>query len=148
MTRCFIPPDNSCGYCLYLRSPSEIPTNFRISRAFCFFSAALIPFLPTKTSSICLPILMVGFRDVIGSWKMNPISVPRILRSAFLSILSTSSPLYKIWPPSKNPGGSGFSLMIQEEVTLFPQPDSPTIPRISPGRTSKLTSRTAFTTPP
>jgi hypothetical protein len=37
--------------------------------------------------------------------------------------------------------------MIEREVTLFPHPDSPTKPRISPRRTWKLTPSTAFTTP-
>ena len=45
----------------------EIPTILRISSAFAFFSAALIPFLPTNTSSICFPIRIVGFNEVIGS---------------------------------------------------------------------------------
>ena len=33
------------------------------------------------------------------------------------------------------------------EVTLFPLPDSPTTPRISPGLTEKLMPRTACTSP-
>jgi hypothetical protein len=33
------------------------------------------------------------------------------------------------------------------DVTVFPDPDSPTIPRLSFGRTSKLTPSTAFTSP-
>src|SRR5438309_11093804 len=32
-------------------------------------------------------------------------------------------------------------------VTLLPQPDSPTMPSVSPGYSSKLTSRTALTSP-
>src|SRR3984893_11467974 len=32
-------------------------------------------------------------------------------------------------------------------VTLFPQPDSPTMPSVSPGKSSKLTLRTALTSP-
>ena len=112
MTRCFIPPDNSCGYCLYLFSTSEIPTSLIISSAFSFTSFFVTSVLPRKTSSIWAPTLMVGFRDVIGSWNTNPISCPRSFLSSLLLILSTFFPSNNISPPSKNPGGSGFSLMI------------------------------------
>ena len=37
--------------------------------------------------------------------------------------------------------------MIDSEVTLLPQPDSPTSPSVSPARTEKLTPSTARTTP-
>lgn len=41
----------------------------------------------------------------------------------------------------------GSSFMIERQRTLFPQPDSPTIARVSPFFTKKLTSRTASTSP-
>ena len=34
------------------------------------------------TSAICLPIIIVGFSDVIGSWKTMPISLPLTARSS------------------------------------------------------------------
>jgi hypothetical protein len=36
---------------------------------------------------------------------------------------------------------------IASDVTLFPQPDSPTIPRVSPGAMSNETPLTAWTIP-
>ena len=54
-------------------------------------------------------------------------------------------------PPAKIVGGSvvfdGFSPMIVRQVTLLPQPDSPTIPSVLPFSTEKLTPSTARTTP-
>ena len=44
------------------------------------------------------------------------------------------------------PGGA-TSRRIESEVTLLPQPDSPTRPNTSPRRTSRLTPSTAVTTP-
>ena len=44
-------------------------------------------------------------------------------------------------------GGMSWRRMIESEVTLLPQPDSPTIPRVSPGMIEKLTPSTALTTP-
>ena len=35
---------------------------------------------------------------------------------------------------------------IEWQVVVFPQPDSPTSPNVSPGSTVKLTPSTAFTT--
>ena len=38
ITRCLIPPDNSCGYAPYTRSGIAIPTRFNISIDFAFAS--------------------------------------------------------------------------------------------------------------
>ena len=41
----------------------------------------------------------------------------------------------------------GKSFMILLHSALFPHPDSPTMASVSPGRSVKLTSRTACTSP-
>ena len=41
----------------------------------------------------------------------------------------------------------GISRITEELVTLFPDPDSPTIPMVSPCFKVKLTPSTAFVTP-
>ncbi len=41
----------------------------------------------------------------------------------------------------------GFRPMIVRQVTLLPQPDSPTMPRVCPFSTEKLTPSTALTMP-
>ncbi len=40
-------------------------------------SSADAPRCSTTVSEIWSPILIVGFSDVIGSWKIMPISLPR-----------------------------------------------------------------------
>ena len=45
------------------------------------------------------------------------------------------------------PPGSGTSRRIDRHVIDFPDPDSPTIPRVSPRCTEKLVPSTALTTP-
>jgi len=132
ITLCFIPPLSSRGYWLYLLFPSEIPTIFNISKAFSFDFFLLYTFLWTNISSIYFPIFIVGFNEVIGSWNINPISTPLIFLISLSDIFVISLPLYFMEPFSKNPGGSELSLTKHCAVTLFPQPDSPTIPTISP----------------
>ena len=46
------------------------------------------------------------------------------------------------------PGGLGTSRMIDSDVTDLPQPDSPTMPSVSPGASEKLTPSTAANTLP
>src|SRR5262247_2108125 len=45
------------------------------------------------------------------------------------------------------PGGEAIRRMMESEVTLLPQPDSPTTASVSPGATVKDTPSTARTTP-
>src|ERR1700689_1708294 len=66
----------------------------------------------------------------------------RLVRSFPLPILAMSSPLITIEP---DVGGSRATI-IRPGVVL-PQPDSPTRPNVSPGRTSNDTSDTACTAP-
>ena len=64
---------------------------------------------------------------------------------------STDSPssLWKIIsPPEISPGGEGIKRIAEREVTDFPDPDSPTIPMVSPLLRVKLIPFTALTTVP
>ncbi len=45
------------------------------------------------------------------------------------------------------PGGDGISRMMDRDVTLLPQPDSPTMPSVLPFSKSKLMPSTAGTRP-
>ena len=53
-----------------------------------------------------------------------------------------------ISPPLIIPGGLGINLIADKEVTDFPDPDSPTIPIVSPLFKLKLISLTALTVVP
>src|SRR6184192_3002698 len=73
-------------------------------------------------------------------------SFPRMSRTSSPGIVTMSVPLNRICPPVMRPGSCTRRRM-ESAVTLLPQPDSPTMPRVSPGCKSKLTPSTALTTP-
>src|SRR4051812_10089716 len=50
-------------------------------------------------------------------------------------------------PATMRPGGEAIRRNMESEVTLLPQPDSPTMASVSPGATEKETPSTARTTP-
>src|SRR5918998_6704980 len=56
-------------------------------------------------------------------------------------------PSKRISPSGYSTGGFGLSCIMLSAVTLLPLPDSPTIPRVSPGSREKETPSTAFTIP-
>ncbi len=60
---------------------------------------------------------------------------------------STSRPPKRISPETIFPGGSGINRMSERFATDLPEPDSPTIPSVSPRLSSKPMPSTAFTTP-
>ena len=100
----------------------------------------------SRTSRICRPIVRTGFRLVIGSWKIIAISLPRTLRSSEPFNPSRSLPSNIARPPVTPPLFARIP-RIASDVTLFPHPDSPTIPRVSPGAMSNETPLTAWTIP-
>src|SRR5262245_8610889 len=85
------------------------------------------------------PTRLRGFSDAYGSWKIIIISRRIGLISARERfVMSRSSKT--IFPPV----GSSSRMMQRASVDL-PQPDSPTMPSVSPRSTLKLTPSTAFT---
>src|SRR5579863_828478 len=84
---------------------------------------------------------MRGSSDAYGSWNIICMS-RRFVRSFPLLILAMSSSLMTMEP---DVGGSRATIILP--VVVLPQPDSPTRPNVSPGRTSKDTSETACTAP-
>ena len=76
---------------------------------------------------------MIGFKDVIGSWNTMATVVPRNSfqsssvnsRQSLPSIINVSALIF-VLPYGSNPINELTS-------TDLPQPDSPTIPKISPG---------------
>jgi len=73
---------------------------------------------------------------------------PRTARISAADASSSRCPSNTISPPAMRPGGDGTSCITDRLVTDLPDPDSPTIPSVSPRRTSKLTPSTARTTRP
>ena len=75
---------------------------------------------------------MEGFSALMGSWKIMLIRPPRILRISASEAVSRSMPSRTTLPCVTLPGVSFRRRMMDRLVTLLPQPDSPTRPRISP----------------
>src|SRR5579872_6571256 len=83
-------------------------------------------------SAICSPTVSTGLSEVIGSWKMIAMSLPRIRRISDSLFFKRFSPLKMISPASIRPGGEGMSRMIVSALTDLPLPDSPTMPSVEP----------------
>ena len=92
-------------------------------------------------------MVSTGLSEVIGSWKIIAMSLPRTPRIASSLSASRSTPSSLTEPPAMRPGGSGTSRIRDSAVMLLPQPDSPTIASVSCGASAKLTPSTALTTP-
>ena len=117
------------------------------------------------------PIESTGLSDVIGSWKIIEISLPRSSRRRRFDARRRFSPRNRASPVETEmcffvswrnasicaPAGAsassemrpGFGLRSRIDiiVTLLPEPDSPTTPSVCPGRTSNETPSTALTIP-
>jgi hypothetical protein len=100
------------------------------------------------TSSICRPMVMTGLREVMGSWKIIAIRAPRSLRSAGSGSVSRSCPSKRMRPDRTFRLSGGKRPMIVLAVTDLPDPDSPTMHRISPRCSRSETSRTAWARSP
>ena len=84
-------------------------------------------------SAIWWPMVNTGSSEVIGSWNTIAATRPRRAEISRLSAASMS------WPPSVSvlavilAGGSRSRRSRAAQVTDLPEPDSPTMPRLSPG---------------
>ncbi len=146
ITRWRMPPENWCGYSLIRSWTRGMPTRSRTSAALSMACSLDTSRCRETASAICLPTVMVGFSEVSGSWKIMPISLPRIFRICSSDKAVRSWPLSLMLPVAMCPPvGSRF--MIDKAVIVLPQPDSPTMPRVSPGSSWNETPSTACTTP-
>src|SRR5919198_813657 len=123
-----------------------MPTRSSASAAFAVASLRSMPKCVSSASRIWRPIVKTGLSDVIGSWKIIAISRPRIERSARSLWRIRSRPSNNARPDSTRPLRAS-SPRIASDVTLLPQPDSPTIPSVSPGAMSNEMPLTACTVP-
>ena len=115
------------------------------ARRACFFVTSRWSMI---ASTSCRPIVCTGFSDVIGSWKIIAMSLPRMLaQPARRCTVSRFLALEQRLAARRSCCASAFSPMIVRQVTLLPQPDSPTMPRVLPFSTEKLTPSTALTMP-
>ncbi|MNK87097.1 hypothetical protein D3C87_1070260 [compost metagenome] len=141
-----MPPESWCGYSFTRRSGSGICTRRSISTARCSASARLAFWCSCTVSAICRPTVSTGFSEVIGSWKIIEMRLPRICRISRSLSCIRSVPRRRT-APMWRPGGVGTSRRIESAVTLLPQPDSPTTPSVRPARTVYDTPSTERTVP-
>ena len=97
-------------------------------------------------SAIWSPQVKTGLSEVIGSWKIIEIWLPRTSRISSSESFSRSRPSSRISPSTILPGRP-MRRMIDSAVMLLPQPDSPTTPSVLPSSIAKLTPSTALTMP-
>ncbi len=144
ITRWRMPPDSWCGKDFRRRSASPMPTDSSSSAA---WSRASPPFRPrcrSRISVICRPMVSTGLSELIGSWKTMAISLPRTARSSSSGMFSRSSPSKRTDPLISTPRRPSRP-RAASDVTLLPEPDSPTMPTVAPAATSRLTPSTALT---
>jgi hypothetical protein len=96
-----------------------------------------------SASAIWKPTGSTGLSEVIGSWKIMPMRLPRIACFPASSAAVMSTPSTTMRPLEMRPTPAGSRPMTDSAVRLLPQPDSPTRASVSRRLTSKLTSRTA-----
>src|SRR5262249_53649427 len=130
------------------RDASGMPTRSIISIERRRASTRVLCSCCSSTSPSCVPMRRYGLSDVIGSWKIIEMRLPRIRRMSLSATLKRSCPPNSTVPPVMRPGGSRIKRRIDRFVTLLPLPLSPTMPSVRPGSTSNDTPSTAATTPP
>ena len=81
------------------------------------------------------PIVSTGFSEVIGSWKIIAMSLPRILPHLVVVELEQVAPVEDDLALDDLARGLGIRRMSESALTLLPQPDSPTSPSVSPSST-------------
>ena len=147
ITRWRMPPESWWGYSSSRRLASAMRTRSSISPARSRAARHGTPRWRTTFSAICVPTVSTGLRLVIGSWKIIEMRWPR--RRFIASSLSavSSSPSKRIEPEAMRPVSLGIRRRMDSAVTDLPQPDSPTMPSVSPRASSNDTPSTARTTP-
>src|SRR6478609_7826202 len=96
-------------------------------------------------SEICFPTVNTGFSEARASWKTIAMRSPRRWRTSRSPSPTSSRPRKRTLPVTIADFGSKPRMAI--DVTLLPEPDSPTMPSVSSGSSVKLTSSTARTSP-
>ncbi len=93
MIRCRMPPESWCGYSFTRRSALGMCTSLSMSTVLAMASRRPSPSWRRMASAICSPQVNTGLSEVIGSWKIMEISLPRILRILFAGKVTRSTPL-------------------------------------------------------
>ena len=90
-----------------------------------------------------VPMRLNGLSEVIGSWKTMAISGPQKCFISDFFIVDMSRPANVTVPLMSRAGPFWSSPMMVRPRTDLPEPDSPTMPRVSPAETWIETPSTA-----
>ena len=80
-------------------------------------------------STIWSPQVKTGLSEVMGSWKIMDMRLPRVASTSLSERASTSVSRSRMLPVTMRPGRS-MSRITERAVTDLPQPDSPTTPSV------------------
>jgi hypothetical protein len=144
-TRCRMPPENSCGNDFARSLACGMPTTSRSCTARRIAASRLVFWCTHTASAICHPTVKEGLSELSGSCGIHAITLPRIA-PRLRSLMPTSSvPRHRIEPATCVPLGRSPSTACA--IVDLPEPDSPTMPMLSPRSTTRSTPRTARTNP-
>ena len=144
-TRCRMPPERWCGYWRSRASGVGMPTSAKSSTARTRAWVVSISMCACRVSTICVPMLSTGLSEVIGSCNTTAIERARSWRSASGASVVSSRPSSLTRPLMRALGGSRRSTARASMV--LPDPDSPTMPRVRPAASVRLTWSTARSGP-
>ena len=105
-----------------------------------------MPRCSRNDSVICLPIVMTGLSELIGSWKTIATSAPQSRRIALSSSSMSSWPM-NMTLPERRTFSFGRRFITEREKIVLPEPDSPTMPSVVPRFSESVTPSTARTRP-
>ena len=131
MMRWRIPPESWLGNLRNICFGSGMRTSVSNSILRARASLRLIPSRTRRLSWSCEPILRTGLSAVIGSWKIMAMPVPNSLRTSSRDISESTLPS-KVMRPSRVTLLPESRPMAARDITVLPEPDSPTMPILIP----------------
>src|SRR3954447_16734015 len=125
-----------------------MPTRASMSMARSRATFLFVPGWCTRyASTICDPTVKYGCMALSGSWKIMAILPPRSFRTCSSVAVTSSWSSSQISPVTLALLRARCRPSIASEVTLLPEPDSPTMPSVLPFSSEKVEPLTAWTMP-
>ena len=140
LTRCFIPPESSCGNMSRKRASTLTRSNSSSARSRA--AAVPAPVCSARMSSNIFRTRTTGLSEFMLDWNTVDTYDHRSGRSSSSSSVVTSRSPQRIEPPVMCPGLRSSRSTACAKVVL-PEPDSPASPTNSPGATCSDTLVTA-----
>lgn len=137
-TRCFMPPDSSCGYARSTRRSRATSSSSSVARS--VTSPGTLCAANVSANWACTRI--TGLSEFMLLWNTVDRSTQRSSRSFSSSAVVRSTPSKVTRPPVMRAGGESSRSTALPSVDL-PQPDSPSSPTNSPSEMWNDTSCTA-----